>query len=102
MQTQERQRRRHAASELVGARIDDHLEKLGRQVAQLDRDIAALLQSNAVWQARARLLRFIPGVGPVLVAALGTTLIAKLPELGHASPKQSPPPYQVRGRFRLA
>ena len=96
MQTQERNRR--AASELVVARIDEHLELLGGQVAQLDRDIAALLQSNAVWQARARLLRSIPGVGPVL----GTTLIAQLPELGHASSKQSPPPYQVRGTFRLA
>ena len=87
MQTQERQRRRQASSELVVARIDDHLELLGGRVAQLDRDIAALLQSNAVWQARARLLRSIPGVGPVLVAALGATLIAQLPELGHASPK---------------
>lgn len=83
MQTQERNRRRQASSELVVAQIDDHLALLGGQVAQLDRDIAALLQDHSLWQARARLLRSIPGVGPVLVA----TLIAQLPELGHANPK---------------
>ncbi len=88
MQTQERNRRRQVPSELVVAQIDDHLALLdlallGRQVAQLDQDIAALLQDHAPWQARAKLLRSIPGVGPVLVS----TLIAQLPELGHASPK---------------
>ncbi len=83
MQTQERNRRRQVSSELVVAQIDDHLTLLGRQVAQLDQDIAALLQDHAVWQTQAQLLRSIPGVGPVLVS----TLIAQLPELGHASPK---------------
>lgn len=81
MQTQERNRRQQAASELVAAQIDDHLALLGEQVAQLDRDIAAQLQNHPIWQARAQLLRSIPGVGPVLVA----TLIAQLPELGQAS-----------------
>ena len=83
MQTQERNRRRQASSELVVAQIDDHLALLGKQAAQLDRDIAALLPSNVVWQGRAQLLRSIPSVGPVLVA----TRIAQLPELGRASPK---------------
>ena len=83
MRTQERNRRRQVSSELVVAQIDDHLALLGRQVAQLDQDIAALLQDHTVWQTQAKLLRSIPGVGPVLVS----TLIAQLPELGHASPK---------------
>ncbi len=81
MQTQECNRRRPVSSELVRAQIDDHLALLGEQVAQLDRDIAALLQHNPVWKAKAELLRSIPGVGPVLVA----TLLAEAPELGHAS-----------------
>ena len=84
MQTQERNRRQQVSSELVAAQIDDHLSLLGRQVAQLDQDIAASLQDNTVWQARARLLRSIPGVGPVLAS----TLIAQLPELGQASHKE--------------
>ena len=84
MQTQERNRRRQVSSELVVAQIDDHLALLGRQVAQLDRDIPALLQSNVVWQGRAQLLRSIPGVGPVLVS----TLLAQLSELGQANHKE--------------
>ena len=84
MQTQERNRRQPASSELVAAQIDDHLTLLGKQVAQLDQDIAAHLQDNTLWQGQAQLLRSIPGVGPVLVA----TLIAQLPELGLASHKE--------------
>ena len=83
MQTQERNRQRQAPPEAVAAQIEDRLELLGRQVAQLDRDIAALLQDHALWQTQAQLLRSIPGVGPVLVS----TLIAQLPELGIAGPR---------------
>ena len=84
MQTQERNRRRQAASELVAAQIDDHLALLGKQVAQLDQDIAASLQANPVWKAKSKLLRSIPGVGPVLVS----TLLAEAPELGQANHKE--------------
>ena len=83
MQTQERNRRRQAPERVV-QQIQEHLALLGEQVAQLDRDIAALVESNAVWQAQAELLRSIPGVGPTLTA----TLIAHLPELGKASHKE--------------
>ena len=82
MQTQERNRRRQAPERVV-QQIQEHLALLGEQVAQLDRDIAALVESNA-WQAQAELLRSIPGVGPTLTA----TLIAHLPELGKASHKE--------------
>ena len=82
MQTQERNRRRQAPERVV-QQIQEHLVLLGEQVAQLDRDIAALMESNAVWRAQAELLRTIPGVGPTLTA----TLIAHLPELGKARPQ---------------
>ena len=84
MQTQERNRRQQAASELVAAQIADHLAWLGERVAQLDRDIAAQLQNPPIWLARAQLLRSIPGVGPVLIS----TRIAQLPELGQANHKE--------------
>ena len=84
MQTQERNRRRQTASELARSQIDDHLALLGKQVAQLDQDIAALLQRNPVWKAKSKLLRSIPGVGPVLVS----TLLAEAPELGQANHKE--------------
>ena len=83
MQTQERNRRRQAPERVV-QQIQEHLVLLGEQVAQLDRDIAALVQANPVWRAQAELLRTIPGVGPTLTA----TLIAHLPELGKASHKE--------------
>ena len=83
MQTQERNRRRQAPERVV-QQIQEHLALLGEQVAQLDRDIAALMESNAVWRAQAELLRTIPGVSPTLTA----TLIAHLPELGKASHKE--------------
>ena len=84
MQTQERNQRRQTASELARAQIDDHLALLGKQVAQLDQDIAASLQANPVWKAKSKLLRSIPGVGPVLVS----TLLAEAPELGQANHKE--------------
>lgn len=85
MQTQERNRRRSDAPDPVTAQIQAHLTLLAEQVAQLDRDIAARLQGKAVWQARAELLRSIPGVGPVLAS----TLIAELPELGQTSREEA-------------
>ena len=63
MQTQERNRQQQASSEPVLAQIDELLTLLGRQVAQLDREIAALLQDNAGWRGRVQLLRSIPRRG---------------------------------------
>ena len=83
MQTQERNRQRRMPAR-VAEQIDRHLTQLGEQVAEMDREIAALLQDNVVWRARAKLLRSIPGVGPVL----STTLLAELPELGQANHKE--------------
>ncbi len=83
MQTQERNRESQAPSRVV-EQIGQHITLLGRHIDQLDRDIAGLLRANAHWQARARLLRSIPGVGPILTASL----IAQLPELGQATHKE--------------
>ena len=83
MQTQERNRRRQMPAR-VAAQIDAHLTLLREQVAELDRELAGLLQDNAVWRARAKLLRSIPSVGPVLTA----TLLAELPELGRANHRE--------------
>lgn len=52
-----------------------------REVAKLDKKLAALLSDHDDWQARARRLRTMPGVGPFVAS----TLIALLPELGQLS-----------------
>jgi transposase len=52
-----------------------------REVVKLDARIDALLNAHDDWQALARRLRTVPGVGRVVA----TTLIALLPELGRLS-----------------
>lgn len=56
-------------------------DKFDREVAKLEKKLAALLNAHDDWQARARRLRTMPGVGPVVAP----TLIALLPELGQLS-----------------
>ena len=63
--------------------ITAHLKTLRTERTELDRDIAQLIRSRPAWRERARLLRTVKGVGPVLVA----TLLAELPELGQLDRK---------------
>jgi len=49
-----------------------------RQMAELDKEIARRIETDDDWRDKARLLRSVPGVGPVTIA----TLISQLPELG--------------------
>ena len=57
---------------------------LKRRIQQLDRRIAARVAEQPHWQALAKQLRSVPGVGPVLAH----TLIALLPELGRLTRRQ--------------
>ena len=52
-----------------------------RELAKIDKRLVALLNAHDDWQALARRLRTVPGVGPVV----SQTLIALLPELGQLS-----------------
>jgi len=65
-------------------RIDVNIQFLREQLKELDRDLADFLKSSPLWQEEARVLRSVPGVGPVVTA----TLIARLPELGSRNCKQ--------------
>ena len=64
--------------------LQRHIEWLQQQVADLDRDLGALIRSSPLWRAKDDLLRSVPGVGPVLA----TTLLASLPELGTLNRQQ--------------
>jgi transposase len=83
MLTAERNRRR-GTPERVRRPIEAHVAWLQAQLDDLDRDLAALIQASPVWQAKARRLRGVPGVGPVLA----TTLLAELGELGSLDRKR--------------
>ncbi len=76
----ERQRRHHARAHLdLG--FDPVAAALTAALAQVDRQLAALVQAEPTRRARAAWLRSMPGIGPVAAA----TLLAELPELGACS-----------------
>lgn len=60
------------------------LARLSADLALLDKRLAELIAADAALTDRARLLRSVPGVGPVLAA----TLLALLPELGSLTRRQ--------------
>lgn len=61
-----------------------HVTYLRRSVAGLDAELAAEVEANDAWRAKARVLQSVKGVGPVLTL----TLLSRLPELGTLSHKE--------------
>jgi len=78
MRTMERNRLGNCADARVRRDIQAHLDWLQERLDQADRELAEALSQHPSWQARARLLQSIPGIGPVV----SQTLVASLPELG--------------------
>lgn len=70
--------RRSALTAAERKSIDEHLKWLDTEVDTLSQKIKSAVEGNKVLRARYRILRTVPGVGPVVAA----TLIAELPELG--------------------
>jgi len=58
--------------------LDEHLAWLEEEIDQLEDGIIAAIARSPACQARADLLRSVPGIGPVTAASL----LALLPELG--------------------
>ncbi len=61
-----------------------HMTLMKNQIKSVEERIEGLLQNNKELIQRARILRSIPGIGPVLTAAL----IGQMPELGNLGEKQ--------------
>ena len=70
--------RRRRATRRVRHRVEEHIKWLKENLAELDRDLEDTIRSSPVWKDQNRLLRSVPGVGPVL----SLTLLSGLPELG--------------------
>ena len=83
MLTAERNRLGTAPARIQPA-IQQYIAWLEGQLAALNDDLTATIERSAVWQAKADVLRSIPGVGPVL----SRTLLAQVPELGTVGHKQ--------------
>ncbi len=71
----------HLRDKALRARVTVRKASLTKELAQLDKRIADLVEKHEDWRALAKRLRTVPGVGPVLAH----TLIALLPELGNLS-----------------
>jgi transposase len=78
MRTMERNRLGNCTDTRVRTDIQAHLDWLQERLDQADRELAEAIRDHPTWQARAQLLRSIPGIGPVV----SQTLVASLPELG--------------------
>lgn len=72
------------ASPSVQSEIAEHVDWMKDKLKKLDEELAQILQRSPLWRAREKLLRSVPGVGPVLTM----TLLAELPELGSLDRKQ--------------
>lgn len=83
MRQQEQTRRHEADDPDAAADIDAHIKDLTTRIARFEAAITALINSSAELARTNRLLRSIPGIGPVTAA----TLMALMPEAGSRSPK---------------
>lgn len=62
----------------------EHVAWLEGRLDNLEKELAGRVKKSPLWRERERLLRGVPGVGPVL----SLTLLAHLPELGRLNAKQ--------------
>jgi transposase len=78
------QQRLGTALPTVRPRVEAHITWLRQELAELDAELQGTIRNSPVWRETERLLRTVPGVGPVLAM----TLVADLPELGQLNRKQ--------------
>lgn len=76
--------RESAPSRAVYKNIQKVIDVLDRQIRHVEQEIQQLLESDDQWNAKAKIIGSVPGVGAVVVA----TLLTELPELGTLNRKQ--------------
>jgi len=80
----EKNRRTSATSDTVRDQIKAHIDWLEKRIAELDKQIKALLQTSPHWQVKDQILQSVPGIGPVA----SSSLLADLAELGTLNRQQ--------------
>jgi transposase len=73
-----------SAGARVATSLRAHIAWLSKQLGQVDRELAGLIEASPVWRAKDDLLQGVPGIGP----AVSRVLISELPELGTLSGKR--------------
>jgi len=64
----------------VRKELRQHIAYLEGRITQIDDDIDKTVRRSEAWRRKREVLRSFPGVGKVFC----TTVLSKLPELGHA------------------
>ena len=77
-------RRRQLSQPSLVKSIDRHVASLQKELSMLERDIDDDIRGSPAWREKEDLLVSVPGIG----RTIARTLIAELPELGAAGPKQ--------------
>ena len=72
------------ANPAIRPSIEATTQFLRAQVKATEAEVAACIKASPVWRFKERLLRTMPGVGPVV----STTLVAQLPELGQLNSRE--------------
>jgi transposase len=72
------------APEAVQNDIKAHIAWLEQRLNDINKDLRKAIKASPIWRAKEKLLRTVPGVGPVL----SVNLLAGLPELGTLNRKQ--------------
>jgi transposase len=80
----EKNRRNSATVDLVRDALNEHINWLGQQIAELDEQLQARIATCRVWQGKDAILQSVPGIGRVVSFAL----LADLPELGALNRQQ--------------
>ena len=83
MKTSERNRLENADL-VVRKSIEGMIELLDKAVVEIDRELKDRLQKCERWREQVKLLRTVPGIGPIAVVSL----LAGLPELGRLNRRE--------------
>nr|ADI87770.1 transposase [uncultured Nitrospirae bacterium MY4-5C]ADI87787.1 transposase [uncultured Nitrospirae bacterium MY4-5C] len=74
----EEKNRLYIAPKKIKKDIEEHLDWLKKRLNEIDKEIDRFIKNSPVWREKEKILRSVPGVGPILTA----TLLCELPELG--------------------
>lgn len=80
----EEKNRQHRSKGWVRKNIEKNIKSLEERLKDLDKEINKALKMCPVWREKEKLIRSVPGAGPVLAV----TLLAGLPELGKLRRRQ--------------
>jgi transposase len=84
MRTAEMNRREQARNKESRRSVQSIIDSLRKEIFRIEAAIAKLIESDDDWQQKAKLLQSATGIGK----ATSNTLVAELPELGHANRQQ--------------